>query len=205
MIGNHDETDGLRMSDLPNVIIHQGVTKCMRDPNMIIIRREIPKARHQYFTFLISTTSHLLIYLNDRLASGEPLHGNSPVIAPDYTYKTYRRNNQHKQFLPTPHMSRRIREIFRPRFNWGPSVLRAFINTQLLIAESKKKIANDFRIFFMGHRGNIEARYITNKGILSEVVAEIRGSFKRVATHLDTETQKNEPIIQQKKTDTNCN
>ncbi|MDI1495879.1 MAG: hypothetical protein K8823_1187 [Cenarchaeum symbiont of Oopsacas minuta] len=44
--------------------------------------------------------------------------------------------------------------------------MRAYFDTQLLIAESKGKIAHDIRAFFMGHSGNIEARYTTNKGIL---------------------------------------
>lgn len=67
----------------------------------------------------------------------------------------------------------------RPRFEWRPYVLRAY-DTQLLIAESRGKIAHDFRVFFMGHKGSIEAKYTTNKGILPKsLISEMREAFKR--------------------------
>lgn len=199
-IGNHDGTDGLKMSDLPDIVIHQGVAKCIRSPNRITVREELSKARHQYFTFSTSlATSQLLAYLNDRLAYGKPLHGDSPVIAPDHIHKFSRGANQEKPFLPTRQISKRIREALRPRFMWRPYVFRAFFDTQLLIAESKGKIAHDFRVFFMGHRGSMEARYTTNKGILPEaLVQEMSEAFKRVEEHLDLELSKEDPILKQK-------
>ena len=69
-------------------------------------------------------------------------------------------------FLATRQISKSIRETFKPRFAWRPYVLRVYFDIQLLITESKGKIANDIRAFFMGHSGNIKARYTTNKGIL---------------------------------------
>jgi len=69
VLGNHDGTDGLRMRDLPDVVIHQGVAKCIRMPNRITVRAELSKARHRYFTFSTrAATTHILAYLNDRLA-----------------------------------------------------------------------------------------------------------------------------------------
>ena len=200
VIGNHDGTDGLRIKDLPDVVIHQGITKCINTPNRIIVRRELSKARHQYFTFSTSSgTKKLLAYFNDRLTSGEPLHGDSPVVAPDYVYKTNRGNNKGKPFLPTRQVSREIRNAFRPRFKWRPYVLRAYFDTELLIAESKGKIAHDFRAFFMGHKGTIEARYTTNKGILPEIlINEMRESFKRSEEFLDLEVTQEDPMLQQK-------
>jgi len=77
---------------------------------------------------------------------------------------------------------------FRPRFQWRPYVLRAYFDTQLLIAESRGKIAHDFRVFFMGHKGNMEARYTTNKGVLpNALVKEMRNAFKRSQEFLDLE------------------
>ena len=170
-IGNHDGTDGLRIRDLPDIIIHQGKAKCTKMPNRITVRRELSKARHQYFTFgTQSATNQLIAYLNDRLVHREPLHGDSPVVAPDYIYRTSRGRNSAKPFLPTPQISRTVRQVFRPRFEWRPYVLRAYFDTQLLIAESKGKIAHDFRVFFMGHKGSMESRYTTNKGVLPEVL-----------------------------------
>ena len=49
------------------------------------------------------------------------------------------------------------------------------------------------------YRGNIETRYTTNKGILSEfLIQEIRESFRRTEVHLDLETTKIDPIVEQK-------
>ena len=165
VLGNHDGTDGLQMRDLPDIVIHQGMTKCIRTLNQVIVRRELSKAKHQYFTFLTSSgTKKLIAYLNDRLACGKSLHGNSPVVAPDHIHKLNRGKNNGKAFLPTRQISKEIRHTFRPRFQWRPYVLRAYFDTELLIAESKGKIAHDFRVFFMGHKGSMEARYTTNKG-----------------------------------------
>jgi len=196
-IGNHDGTDGLRIKDLPDIVIHQGIAKCIDTPNRIIVRRELSKTRNQYFTFSTSSSTKMLTaYLNDRLECGEPLHGDSPVVAPDYIYKTDRGNNNNKPFLPTRQISKEIQETFRPRFNWRPYVLRAYFDTELLIAESKGKIAHDFRAFFMGHKGTIEAKYTTNKGILPEIlVKEMREAFTRSEELLDLELQKENPIL----------
>jgi len=55
-----------------------------------------------------------------------------------------------------------------------------------LIAESRGKIAHDFRVFFMGHKGSIEAKYTTNKSILAiELENEMLEAFKRSQELLD--------------------
>ncbi len=129
----------------------------------------------------------------------KPLNDDSPVVASDYIYKTNRGNNHNKPFLPTRQISKEIRDTFRPRFTWRPYVLRAYFDTELLIAESKGKIAHDFRAFFMGHKGSIEAKYTTNKGILPEVlVTEMREVFKRCEELLDLELTTEDPMLKQK-------
>ncbi len=201
VMGNHDGTDGLRMRDLPDVIIHRGVAKCIRTPNQIVVRRPLSKTRHQYFTFLTTSgTDKLLAYLNDRLAAGEPLHGDSAVIAPDHKYKTNRSSNRGKQFLPTTQISREIRRTFRPRFSWRPYILRAYFDTELLVAESKGRMAHDFRVFFMGHKGSMESKYTTNKGVLPEILLhEMRESFVRSEEFLDLEAgPKRDGVLEQK-------
>ena len=49
VIGNHDGTDGLRMRDIPDLIIQEGVVRCTRTPNRIVLRREFSKVGRQYF------------------------------------------------------------------------------------------------------------------------------------------------------------
>ena len=200
VLGNHDGTDGLTMRDLPDVVIHQGLAKCIRTPCQITVRAEISKARHQYFTFLTASgTEKLLAYLNDRLACGEPLHGGSAVVAPDHRHTLNRGKNAHKTFLPTRQISKENRSTFRPRFSWRPYILRAYFDTELLIAESKGRMAHDFRVFFMGHKGSMEARYTTNKGLLPEALTrEMRESFARAEGFLDLETARTDPVRDQK-------
>ncbi|MDE1767593.1 MAG: hypothetical protein KGI27_15165, partial [Thaumarchaeota archaeon] len=160
---------------------------------MVTVRRTLSKARHQYFTFLTDNgTQKLLAYLNDRIARGETLTQDSALIAPDTSYRVHRGNNNGKKFLPTSKISQDIRDSLRPRFAWRPYVLRAYFDTQLLMAESRGKIAHDFRVFFMGHKGSMEAKYTTNKGLLPvALIEEMRQAFRRSETLLDLEMQNN--------------
>ena len=156
----------------------------------IIVRAEISKTRHQYFTYATkNSTARIVSYLNERLAKGESLHGDAPVVAPPLVNDRRRGNNVNNPYLTTHGVTSRVREVFRPRFSWRPYVLRAYFDTQLLIAESKGRIAHDFRVFFMGHQGSMEATYTTNKSILPEKLLEaMRESFKRSEEYLDLET-----------------
>ncbi|MDH2908475.1 MAG: hypothetical protein PXX83_10330 [Candidatus Nitrosotalea sp.] len=81
--------------------------------------------------------------------------------------------------------------------------MRAYFDTQLLMAESRGKIAHDFRVFFMGHKGSMEAKYTTNKGMLPvALVEEMRQAFRRSEELLDLELQsentKEKPTDQEK-------
>lgn len=190
VLGNHDGTDGLMIKDLPDLEIVNGVTRFRQSPAKVIVRRSLSKARHQYFTFLTDGgAKRILVYLNDRIAKGEILNSESAVIAPNKDYKYGRQGRAGNKFLLTVRISNIVRNTFRPRFTWRPYVLRAYFDTQLLVAESRGKIAHDFRVFFMGHKGSIEAKYTTNKGILSEdLVKEMQEAFKRSEELLDLES-----------------
>lgn len=200
VLGNYNATDGLTMKDLPDIAIVMGIAVCLQSPPRIIVRRTISKARHQYFTFLTTQgTKRLLAYLNDRLANGEVLNAESAVIAPNQEYKYGRGPNTDKRFLPTNTITDLIRDVLRPRFAWRPYVLRAYYDTQLLLAEARGKIAHDFRVFFMGHKGSIEAKYTTNKSILPDaLIKEMREAFKRSEESLDLEVKEIDPLLKQK-------
>jgi hypothetical protein len=200
VLGNDDATDGLMMKDLPHLVIQQGLVRCLQNPPMIIVRKSLSKARHQYFTFLTPMgTQRLLAYLNDRLIKGDVLNAESPVIAPDMDHSYGRRNNNDKKFLPTKQITDLMRASFRPRFGWRPYVLRAYFDTQLLIVESKGKIAHDFRVFFMGHKGSIEAKYTTNKSRLPDTLLnEMKEAFRRSEEFLDLEAKPQDPLLNQK-------
>src|SRR5207245_10809869 len=106
------------------------------------------------------------------MAAGEMLTPESSVISPSTKLVTYRGKNQGKKFMSTSRIEYEVRKAMRPRFKWRPYVLRAFFDTQLLIAESRGKIAHDFRVFFMGHTGLIEANYTTTTSIITKLLMD---------------------------------
>ena len=87
----------------------------------------------------------------------------------------------------------------RPRKR-RPYVLRHSFDTQLLNAEAKGLILHDFRVFWMGHKGSIEAVYTTDHRRLPEsLLSEMRAAFLRAEPYLesqvDLETEKKRSSI----------
>jgi len=81
-LGNEFGTDGLRISDLPEMEIKDGRVEFKRIPSMIAVRPTLSKAKHKYFTFLTNEgCEYLKAYLEKRMAEGEKLASDSPVIA----------------------------------------------------------------------------------------------------------------------------
>jgi hypothetical protein len=71
-----------------------------------------------------------------------------------------------------------------------PYVLRAYAETQLIIAESKGKISHPYLQFVAGHKGDIEARYSTNKGRLPpDMIEDMRAAYKACEPFLSTSAQ----------------
>ena len=182
-IGNYKGTDGLILRDLPDLAITPQGCRFLKHPAMLIVRPSISKAGHQYLTFLtISAMQTIQGYLNHRIEKGEVLSPDSQLIKPDAPDRTQRR------FLTSQKVGDKIRQSLRPQFTNRPYLFRAFFDTQLLIVESKGKIAHDFRVFFMGHKGSIEGKYTTNKQRLPEsLISEMREAFKRAEPYLDLE------------------
>lgn len=199
VLGNHSATEGLAIKDLPDLAIVQGLATFARNPPRIIVRRSLNKVGHEYFTFITPLGAKKLIaYLNDRIMHGESLGPDSPVIAPSKK-SWHRGKNEGNKFVSTITVRKEIRRAMRPRFNWRPYVHRRYFDTQLLIAESRGKVAHDFRVFWMGHKGSIEAVYTTNKGIVSpQLVNEMREAFKRSTELLDLEASQENEVEKQK-------
>ena len=189
VLGNFDASDGLVIQDLPELEIIDGAARFARVPAKILVQKTLSKGGHTYFTFITeSGAKKILAYINQRIGDGEVLGPESPLIAPFSKYPRFRGKNEGRKFLSTARIEDDVRETMRPRFKWRPYVLRAFFDTQLLIAESRGKIAHDFRVFFMGHKGSIEAKYTTNKSILAaELENEMWEAFKRSQELLDLE------------------
>jgi len=73
---------------------------------------------------------------------------------------------------------------------WRPYVLRCYFDTMLMLAESKGLVLRDYRQFWMGHKGDIENRYTTNKQRLPEsVVDDMRAAYARSEEFLQTKVK----------------
>jgi len=189
-LGNSRGLDGLKIKDLPELEINENTVSFSNTPTIITVRHELSKAKNKYITFLGSEgCEYLKSYLEKRLANNEKITQNSPVI----TYKSgynetgYREGSRRSGHITTKTLTKEIRDAMRPRFTWRPYVLRSYFDTQLLIAENAGKMTHAYRQFFMGHKGDIEAVYTTNKGRLSEeMLGDMRESYRRSLRYLET-------------------
>jgi len=173
------------LKDLPELNVGSKVV-FEKIPTMIIVRLTLSKARHKYFTFLSSEgCTYLKEYLEERIRSGEELKPESPLIAHE------RKEAAKKPFLMTRKITHFIRQCMRKAgVNKRPYVLRAYAETQLIIAESKGKISHPYLQFIAGHKEDVEARYSTNKGVLPpEMIEDMRKCYKDCEPFLSTIAQ----------------
>ncbi len=190
VLGKGDGSDGLELRDLPELEISGNEIVFTKIPTRVVVRPELSKAKHRYFTFLgPEGCEHLKSYLEKRIARGENLVPDSAIIAfkSGYGDTGHRVSNRENQHVTRKTLTKEIRSAMRPKYKWRPYVLRAYFDTQLMVAENNGKIAHVYRQFFMGHKGNMEARYTTNKGRLPEsVIEDMRDTYQRSLEYLET-------------------
>jgi hypothetical protein len=180
LLGNDLGTEWLTIRDLPDLALKGSKVKFAGLPALIVVRPELSKAGHRYLTFLSEEgCGYLRDYLEERLRQGEKLDGESDLLSP---------KRAKKRFVRTINIGDGIRKAIRAAgFRWRPYNLRAYFDTQLLLAESKGKVAHDYRVFWMGYKGSIEARYTTNKGRLPKaMVDDMREAYGRCEPFLAT-------------------
>ena len=185
-LGNDNGTDGLRLGDLVETEITDEGLKASQMPTMVVVRKNLSKVRHQYFTFVPEQAfTYINEHLAERINSGEKLAEKTPLLGFDP------RGRRKNKFLRTNLVTRDIKEaIKRAGFSWRPYVLRAYCDTSMIIAESRGKISHPYLQFMMGHKGDIEARYSTNKGVLPPDMAEdMRRGYKECEPFLTTTSQ----------------
>ena len=180
VLGNYKGQDGLRISDLSEIEIKPDYVCFRQTPALMIVRKELSKAGHQYFTFLSTEgCAYVQDYLEEKLRGGETLTPKSPLVTPKYKMKS---------FIKANNVSDGIKIAIKAAgFNWRPYVLRCYFDTMLMLAESKGYVLRDYRQFWRGHKGDIENRYTTNKQRLPEsVVDDMRAAYARSEEFLQT-------------------
>ena len=188
-LGSYKGTNGLKLSDIKDLEIVKGKIEFKKIPAEITVRPELSKARHQYLTFLSEEgCKYMTEYLNERINNKEKISEESPLILPN---ESKSRKETKNRFLETQLISREIKKaIKKAGFTWRPYVLRAYFATNLDIAEASGKISHSWRQFIMGHKGDIEARYSTNKNLSDEIKDQIRETYKKCQKYLSTQTTK---------------
>ncbi|MCE2506807.1 MAG: site-specific integrase [Nitrosopumilaceae archaeon] len=179
VLGNYHGNDGLKISDIKDMELKDGDVFFERIPAKITVRSALSKAGHQYFTFLPETgCKYLQGYIRERIANGEIIKPESPVITFQKGYRT--KTNGNTCHLRTNTITKEIKSAFGIIIKERPYVLRSYFDTQLLLAESKAKITHAYRQFFMGHKGDIEAKYTTNKHKLADsLIKDMREAYER--------------------------
>src|SRR5437870_11425313 len=129
-LGNYRGNDGLRVGDLPDLVVKGKTLTFRKVPLEVVVRPQLSKSDRRYFTFLgPEAAGYLKAYLEGRLRDGKKLTDDSDVIAPTWSEKA---------FLTSINVGDAIRKAIRAAgFRWRPYVLRAYCDTQLLLAGSR--------------------------------------------------------------------
>lgn len=185
VLGNYHGTDGLKISDITGLEIQaNGDVSFTKTPAKVVVRPALSKAGHQYFTFLPKVGCEYLVgYLRERIADGQVIKPESPVITFRKGYRT--KSNGNTCHLRTTSITMKIKRAFGIIIKERSYVLRSYFDTQLLFAESKGNITHAYRQFFMGHKGDIEAKYTTNKGKIPEhLIQDMCEAYERSQSFL---------------------
>ena len=187
-LGDFLGEDGLVLDDIPELVLTgDGAVEFAKIPAMIVVRPNLSKAGHQYFTFLPTEgCAYLKQYLEWRARKGEKLKADSPVITQDW----WMGNPDfvgHEMIGPEGHLRTANladvirRPIRRAGFKWRPYVLRRYFDTRMMMAEMDGLIIRDFRVFWMGHKGDIEHTYTLNKRLPDDVINRMRSAYAKAS------------------------
>ncbi len=185
-LGDYLGTDGIRLEDFTEARISSKSVEFEKVPTTVLVRRALSKARHPYFTFVgEEAMTYIQEHLAERVKSGEKLTPRSPLLAFDP------RGVKKNAFLRTILVTRDIKEaITKAGYTWRPYVLRAYCDTNMIVAESKRLISHPYLQFLMGYKGDIEARYSTNKGRLPpSMIEEMRETYRKCEPLLSTKAE----------------
>ncbi|MDG7006673.1 MAG: site-specific integrase [Nitrososphaerota archaeon] len=189
VLGNRFSDDGLRVSDLPELVVEGGKVRFLRVPATVVVRRTISKSGRQYFTFLPEQgCGYVREYLEWR---GRTLEERIDASSPIATANPHNPRSIGSH-VRTNNISDSIRFAIRAAgFSWRPYVLRRYFDTRMMGAEQEGHVIRDYRTFWMGHIGDIEHVYTLNKGELPQDLLEgMRQAYARAAEkHLETVVQ----------------
>ncbi len=183
VLGNFLGSDGLVLGDFPELDICSEIVRFPKTPTPIVVRRDLSKANHRYYTFLGEEGSGAVVdYLNARLAAGERPDATTPLYAPERTDLTDRR------FVRTSKIGEQIRRALRAAdLPNRPYVLRTTAASRFSECENRGLVSHPFWQSWLGHAGDMSARYSVNRGkIPPSLLEEMRSAYRRCEPFLST-------------------
>ena len=197
-ISNEDGTDCLQVKDIPEMKIRDGHVEFEKEPVRVIVRPNLNKGqKHGYTTFLgHEGTTYLKEYMEFRISEEEIISDSSPIIQFD------RNARREHTYLQTHYIEREIRiAIIGAGFYTNkkkgndefksttrrPYLLRGYFATGLDIAEQKGLVSHPWRQYWMGHSGDMESRYSTNKNLRDSEIEEMRQAYSKCLQYLETQ------------------
>ncbi len=197
VIGDLHGKNGLKMGDLDGWSIKNGEIS-FEIPIMIIVRSDLSKTSNRYLTFMCEEGSHhLKNYIDLRIRQGEIINNESPMVRSTFESKKKMKSDS----IGTNAIRNGIRISLRKiGVNKRPYVLRRYFASRLQEAEHNGQIIHSYAQFMMGHSGDMMSRYTMNKGLTDTQLADMKESYAKCQSYLQTdinnqELQKNEKRI----------
>ena len=193
VLGNYDGSDGLRLSDFPELQIQNETVSFQKVPTLVRIRRELSKTGYPYFTFLGQEgCDYVRAFIEKRFhdtytrwskkgEKKEIVGMQSPLIVPAKAAP---------DFVTTVNIGDLMRKPMRLAGNTNrPYVLRSYFATKAMQAEARG-FQRDWRVFMMGHKGDIEHVYTLNKNHLRpDLIEQMREGYGAALPFLETAKQ----------------
>jgi PAS domain-containing protein len=194
VLGNFLGDDGLKIKDFPEMTVKGKTVDYAEVPTLVAVRKSLSKSKKPYFTFLCEEgCEYLKQYLEWRLQRGEKLVPDSPLVTP---YQM----SLAGQHIRTANIGDMMRKAIRAAgFQWRPYVLRRYYDTRMMLAESDREtgMIRDYRVFFMGHSGDMEATYTVNKGLSKDIIRKMRESYEKAADKYLATTRRKEEVTKE--------
>ncbi len=187
-LGNYDASDALRIKDIEGLKIGNEGVEFSVFPSVLKVRQskvQLSKKGHGYFTFIPSQSGkYIKDYMDARIRGGENLSPDSPIITTDTRGSNLRRSG----ILATRFILKDTRTSIRNAgLGFRPYALRVYWASSMDVAEAKGIVSHNWREFWMGHTGDISARYSTNKVLPEDTVNAMRETYRRCEPVLVTE------------------
>ncbi len=176
VLGSYKGTDGLLLSDLPELEVDNAQKKVLfkQIPMRALVREDRSKTGRAYEGFICEEGSRRLEqYLVKRMDSGEKLTQQSAVIADDF---------RHGGTITTKSICKLVRKAFRHAgFQWRPYILRRYYDIRMgqAVAKSELGLLEEWVKFWMGRSGDIEAEYRLHKKLSDSQLEQMRQAYRR--------------------------